>query len=89
MTSGKAETIARSILDDANKSYECLGVVSAPVKDWIPDMNDYGYTEALNGNPDQATRAWAASSWNFLARDLYARAVACARSNGLDLSEYR
>lgn len=47
----------------------CLGIASAPIKDWKADMNLYGYEKAL-GTQEKATIAFASSAWNFKARQV-------------------
>jgi hypothetical protein len=49
----------------------CLGIASAPIKDWKVDMNLYGY-EAACGSQEKAAIAWASSAWDFKARQVNA-----------------
>lgn len=49
--------------------YNCLGIASAPIKDWKKEMDFYGYREAL-GSVEKATIAWAQSDMNFKAREV-------------------
>ncbi len=61
----KVEMIAAQVLDNR----QCLGIASAPIKDWRVDMNLYGYESALESH-EKATIAWASSAWNFKARQV-------------------
>lgn len=61
----KVEGIATSILKDR----KCLGIASAPIKDWKIDMNLYGYESSLKSH-ESAVIAWASSAWNFKARQV-------------------
>lgn len=61
----KVEMIASSLLTDR----VCMGIASAPIKDWKVDMNLYGYEAAL-GSHEKAAIAWASSAWNFKSRQV-------------------
>jgi hypothetical protein len=61
----KVELIASSVLNE----HTCMGIASAPIKDWKVDMNLYGYESSL-GSHEKAAIAWASSAWNFKARQV-------------------
>lgn len=67
----KIESIASGVLTQ----HECLGALSCPIKDWNLDMNLFDYPASIE-NKNDAIIAWTASAWNFIARELFAKAKA-------------